>query len=62
MTEPKDSRGMTLVFAGIASMCAGGTTHPLDTCKIRLQKQGKPFNFFASFFLYLYEEYNTSLK
>lgn len=22
-------------------MCAGGTTHPLDTCKIRLQKQGE---------------------
>lgn len=44
MSEPKDSRVMTLVFAGIASMCAGGTTHPLDTCKIRLQKQGKPFD------------------
>lgn len=36
-----DSRFLTLVFAGIASMCAGFSTHPLDTCKIRLQKQGE---------------------
>ena len=42
MTESSiDNRILTLIFAGIASMCAGGTTHPLDTCKIRLQKQGE---------------------
>ena len=39
--NPIDSRILTLIFAGIASMCAGASTHPLDTCKIRLQKQGE---------------------
>jgi len=39
--NPIDSRLLTLVFAGMASMCAGFSTHPLDTCKIRLQKQGE---------------------
>lgn len=42
MSETRiDPRILTPIFAGIASMCAGGTTHPLDTCKIRLQKQGE---------------------
>jgi hypothetical protein len=30
-----------MALAGLASMCAGGTTHPIDTVKIRMQKQGE---------------------
>lgn len=41
MSDSLTNSILTLVFAGIASMCAGATTHPLDTCKVRLQKQGE---------------------
>ena len=67
--SPTDSRLLTLLFAGIASMCAGGATHPLDTCKIRLQKQGefgksshlKYTNIFNTFYLIAKNEGITSL-
>ena len=32
---------MRTFFAGIASVCAGTVTHPIDTIKIRLQIQGE---------------------
>jgi len=30
-----------IILAGIASMIAGAATHPIDTCKVRLQSQHK---------------------
>lgn len=67
--SPDNSQILTLIFAGIASMCAGGATHPLDTCKIRLQKQGelgtssqiKYKNIFNAFYLIYKNEGFSSL-
>lgn len=30
-----------MVLAGVASVCAGSFTHPVDTVKVRLQKEGE---------------------
>jgi hypothetical protein len=30
-----------MVLAGVASVCAGAITHPIDTEKVRLQKEGE---------------------
>ena len=27
---------LRMILAGVASVCAGGTTHPVDTVKVRL--------------------------
>jgi len=30
-----------MILAGLASVVAGGSTHPIDTVKVRLQKEGE---------------------
>jgi hypothetical protein len=35
--EGEDNHLNSLILGGIASMIAGAITHPIDTCKIRLQ-------------------------
>lgn len=32
---------LRMLLAGVASICAGSFTHPVDTVKIRLQKEGE---------------------
>jgi hypothetical protein len=36
VNEKKERPILRMLLAGVASMCAGGTTHPIDTVKIRL--------------------------
>jgi hypothetical protein len=39
--ERKERPILRMILAGMASVIAGGTTHPIDTVKIRLQKEGE---------------------
>ena len=41
MTNNDENALLRMVLAGVASVCAGGTTHPIDTIKVRLQKEGE---------------------
>lgn len=34
--EKKDAPILRMILAGMASVCAGGTTHPVDTIKVNL--------------------------
>ena len=40
-TQENNSNGMRMLFAGIASVCAGSVTHPIETVKTRMQVQGE---------------------
>ena len=35
---------MRMLFAGMASVCSGSVTHPLETVKTRMQMQGEVGN------------------
>lgn len=41
-TGPGENRPiLRMALAGVASICAGSFTHPVDTVKVRLQKEGE---------------------
>lgn len=41
MSQANESTGMRMVFAGMASICAGSVTHPIETIKTRMQVMGE---------------------
>lgn len=40
-SETRESDAMRMFFAGIASVCAGSVTHPIETVKTRMQVMGE---------------------
>jgi hypothetical protein len=40
-TETQESNAMRMLFAGIASVCSGSATHPIETIKTRMQIMGE---------------------
>ena len=40
-TQTRENDGMRMLFAGIASVCAGSVTHPIETVKTRMQIMGE---------------------
>lgn len=41
MTTDNESDAMRMLFAGMASICAGSVTHPIETVKTRMQVMGE---------------------
>lgn len=39
--KPKESDGLRMLFAGIASICSGSATHPIEVVKTRMQIMGE---------------------
>jgi hypothetical protein len=40
-TQTQEHNGMRMLFAGIACVCSGSATHPIDTIKTRMQIMGE---------------------